>query len=83
MMTFAFDSTVNEQFQKTFDDALENVKKICNDIPYAVVQCVSDVDHEWECCGMSTAGDTYRCRKCGTTKIYPVQYSGTTTISNA
>lgn len=81
MMTFAFDSTVNEQFQKTFDDALENVEKICSDIPYAVVQCVSDVDHDWECCGLSSGGDEYRCRKCGIRRTFPLSYSVSTTIS--
>lgn len=29
-------------------------------------------DHEWECCGMSTGGTTYICKKCHTKKIYPI-----------
>ena len=24
----------------------------------------TDCDHEWECCGMSTAGSDYVCKKC-------------------
>ena len=25
-------------------------------------------NHQWECCGVSTAGSTYRCKICGETK---------------
>lgn len=32
--------------------------------------CVEESDHEWECCGVSTAGTTYMCKKCHTQKIY-------------
>lgn len=81
-MTWLFDSTVNERFQKTFDEQMEDAKRAVDDVAYAVVRCISEVDHEWECCGISTVGETYRCRKCGITKTYPVQYSETTTISN-
>ena len=28
------------------------------------IACKSDDDHEWECCGVSTRGSTYRCKKC-------------------
>lgn len=71
-ITVLFNNAINERFQKTFDDALEDVKKICNDAPHAVVQCISEVDHEWECCGISTEGTHYRCKKCNAHKIYPV-----------
>ena len=26
--------------------------------------CTSESDHEWECCGISTAGTDYMCKKC-------------------
>lgn len=26
--------------------------------------CKSDSDHEWECCGISTAGSDFICKKC-------------------
>ena len=69
MMTFAFDSTVNEKFKKTFDEQMEDVKKVVDETPYANVRCVSDVDHEWEWRGSSSMGDcTYRCTKCGALK---------------
>ena len=34
--------------------------------------CESEEDHEWECCGMSTAGSNYVCKKCYTHKFVPV-----------
>ena len=36
----------------------------------AIKKCESDDDHEWECTGMSTDGDTYRCSKCGKMRRY-------------
>ena len=72
MMTSTFDSTVNEKFKKTFDEQMEDVKKVANETPYANVRCVSDADHEWECCGISTAGSDYRCKKCGVHKTIPI-----------
>ena len=36
----------------------------------AITLCQSESDHEWECLGISTAGDTYRCSKCGKKKQY-------------
>lgn len=29
-------------------------------------------NHEWECCGVSTAGTDYRCRRCGIMKCEPL-----------
>lgn len=38
--------------------------------------CISEDDHEWECCGVSTGESHYRCKKCGTHKTiaYPLDY---------
>ena len=33
--------------------------------------CVSEEDHEWECCGMSTGGSEYVCKKCYSHKTVP------------
>ena len=33
--------------------------------------CQSEEDHEWECCGVSTAGSTFVCKKCFAHKTYP------------
>lgn len=40
--------------------------------------CQSEEDHKWECCGVSTAGSDYRCKKCGEYKHIPY----TTSSSN-
>ena len=32
--------------------------------------CESESDHEWECCGMSTEGSHYMCKKCGTHRMF-------------
>lgn len=37
--------------------------------------CESESDHDWECCGISSNGDEYRCRKCNAKKLFPLQYS--------
>lgn len=34
--------------------------------------CKSEEDHEWECCGMSTGGSTYVCKKCYAHKFEPI-----------
>ena len=81
MMTFAFDSTVNERFQKTFDEQMKDVKKVVDNDVHAIKLCVSEVDHDWECCGLSSGGYEYRCRKCGARKTFPLSYSVSTTIS--
>ena len=33
--------------------------------------CKSDSDHEWECCGISTAGSDFICKKCYVRKTIP------------
>lgn len=32
-------------------------------------------EHEWECCGISTGGTDYVCKKCGTYKVRPHDYN--------
>lgn len=45
--------------------------------------CQSESDHEWECCGVSTAGTNYVCKKCYTHKLIPCDYHPLSiTISN-
>ena len=48
----------------------------------AQVDCINGY-HQWECCGVSTAGSTYRCRVCGKTKTenYNVDKSNITISS--
>ena len=69
-MAWLFDSTVNERFQKTFDEQMDDMKKVVDDAPI-ILECMCDEDHEWECTGISTEGIYYRCKKCNATKVYP------------
>lgn len=51
------------------DDIGESIKVVTNKI------CESELDHEWECIGVSTTGTTFRCKKCNATKIYPCNFN--------
>ena len=44
--------------------------------------CKTDSDHQWECCGVSTGGDTYRCKICGEIKHEPVKYQSGLVITS-
>lgn len=43
--------------------------------------CVEESDHEWECCGISTAGTTYICKKCRAYKTYPCEFDGEISVT--
>ena len=43
--------------------------------------CVEESDHEWECCGMSTAGTTYICKKCHAYKTYPYKFDSEISVT--
>lgn len=43
--------------------------------------CETEEDHQWECCGMSTAGSDYRCKICGAHKTVPYKSQNNVTIS--
>ena len=59
------------------DDVMdESIKKaITNKV------CESESDHEWECTGVSTAGTTYRCKKCHATKTHPYNFNSEISIT--
>ena len=59
------------------DDAISDsfIETIVNKI------CKSESDHEWECTGLSTAGTTYRCKKCYAAKTYPCNFNGEISIT--
>ena len=46
--------------------------------------CQSEEDHQWECCGISTGGSTYRCKKCNVYKnvSYPSPTIYEATLTN-
>ena len=51
--------------------------KVVDDVFDSVVankRCKSEEDHEWECCGISTAGTDYVCKKCYSHKTIPVDF---------
>lgn len=64
-MTRAFDDTVCEKFTDDITKYLPT--KETNTI------CKSEEDHEWECCGVSTVGTDYRCKKCYAHKSVPYE----------
>lgn len=59
------------------DDAIDILddKTLTNQI------CVSEDDHEWECCGVSTIGSDFRCKKCFTHKTVPFITSSETHLA--
>jgi hypothetical protein len=55
------------------DDAIdEPIETLVNKV------CTSELDHDWECVGISTAGTSYRCRKCYIHKLVPYANTPTT-----
>jgi hypothetical protein len=62
-MTRAFNDAVCDKFKDDITKYLTT--KVTNQI------CQSDFDHEWECCGVSTNGSNYRCKKCYAHKFMP------------
>lgn len=57
------------------DDIGESIKIVTNKT------CESESDHEWECTGVSTAGITYRCKKCYATKTSPCNFNSEISIT--
>ena len=53
------------------EDALEDTEKEYIKIVVTNQTCKSEEDHEWECCGVSTVGCNYSCKKCGAHKDVP------------
>ena len=52
------------------DDAIDDsLKEVL-----ANKMCVEESDHEWECCGISTTGSNYMCKKCHAYKTIPFEY---------
>ena len=45
--------------------------------------CETEEDHQWECCGVSTAGYDYRCKICGEYKTIPYKNQDNITISTS
>ena len=73
-MTILFNNTVCRQFT-------DDVKADFVDLSLTNKICQSESDHEWECCGASTGGTHYRCKKCGEYRIYPIERSEELTVT--
>ena len=81
------DKQIPERGQRTkcnpIDDAIDDTTKEYIKSAIANKVCKSENDHEWECCGISTAGTDYRCKKCYAHKTEPIDYHPiSVTISN-
>ena len=65
----------NEALKTLLKKQLDDNKK---DLPSTETlvnkRCTSEEDHEWECCGISTIGSDYMCKKCGAYKTVPINY---------
>ena len=80
-MAQLFDCAVNERLQKTFDEQMEDVKRVVDDAPHAVMRCTYEIDHDWEYRGASTNGTYYKCKNCNITKVYPYEDDGNEKIN--
>ena len=69
------DKKITERGQRAkcnpVDDAIDDTAKEYAQSILTNKICVSEDDHEWVHCGMSTVGSQYICAKCGVYKIYP------------
>lgn len=63
------------------DDAINKVEKEYIKEVLANKMCVEESDHEWECCGISTVGTDYICKKCGTHKVYSYDYNDNISVT--
>lgn len=59
------------------DDTMDDLPKEA----LANKMCVEESDHEWECCGISTVGTTYICKKCHAYKTYPCEFDGEISVT--
>ena len=67
------------KWDKKCDKKIQERKPVRNNIridtAFTNATCQSESDHEWECCGISTAGTDYICKKCYARKTYPHEYN--------
>ena len=65
------------------EKAKEHTKQVNRSLKEALFNkpCMSYSDHEWECCGISTAGTDFICKKCNARKTYPHEYNDQITVT--
>lgn len=71
----------NEALKILLKNQLNGVTDGFSTVAAVNIMCQSESDHEWECTGLSTAGTTYRCKKCYATKIYPCEFDDKISIT--
>lgn len=69
------DKKIPERGQRAKCSTIDDAMGISLKEALANKMCVEESDHEWECCGISTVGTDYICKKCGTRKVYPHDYN--------
>lgn len=78
------DNKIPERGQRTKCNPVDEVIDVIDESIKKVVTnkiCESESDHEWEYTGVSTAGTTYRCKKCHVTKTYPCNFNSEFSIT--
>ncbi len=55
----------NEALKILLKEQLDNVGDDTSTNMIINKPCKSELDHEWECCGISTEGNLHICKKCG------------------
>ena len=69
------DKKILEQGPKIKCGPVLDSKAVTNEV------CKSELDHEWDGCGISTAGITYVCKKCHARKTIPFNFDNETSIT--
>ena len=77
------DKQILERGQRAKINTIDDAMDAYIEASLTNILCESDSDHEWDCCGISTIGSTYRCKKCGIFKTFPIDYKVSTTTLNA
>ena len=64
----------NEALKILLKKQLDDIEESHSTETFVNKACISEDDHEWECCGISTEGIHYRCEKCGASKTEPIDF---------
>lgn len=74
------DNKIPERGQRAKCNPVDDVIDVMDDSLTNKI-CQSESDHEWECCGISTAGSNYRCKKCGAYKTVPCNFNSEISVT--
>ena len=65
-LEYVFSNVKSKEHTQQVKDSLKEI--LANKL------CISESDHDWECCGITTAGTDYICKKCHACKTIPIEY---------